>query len=410
MRILWHSNAPFVGSGYGMQTDLFTKLLKQAGHEVILSAFHGLRGITLQSQGVQILPGSNDGWGNDILGAHYDHYKPDVLVALMDVWVLEKPALEEAAITAWAPIDHDPIPPLVLEKLRQMAHVLAMSQFAVKQFNNHAIPHFYVPHGVDTQVFRPIARSEARKVWGMDEHRFLAVCVGANKGYPGRKQIDKLLKAWAKFIETRPDALLYVHTEPQSSNGVDLVKAAEFYGIPGENLRFPDLYRLLRGDYTPKLLAALYSSADVFVLPTAGGGFEIPLIEAQACGCPVITTDFSAPAELVAEGGYKIPVDPFDDLVMTLQYSEQAYNLRPSAILTALEAAWDARGDQTKRKNALEFAIQYDGNLVLHKYMLPALEAIAEHGINRTLARQTARRNERLALRKDEKKAEVVGD
>jgi glycosyltransferase involved in cell wall biosynthesis len=55
-------------------------------------------------------------------------------------------------------------------------------------------------------------------------------------------------------------------------------------------------------------LAALYRGADVFVLPYRGEGFGMPLIEAMACGKPIITTGKGPAAEFCsAEEGYLLP-------------------------------------------------------------------------------------------------------
>jgi glycosyltransferase involved in cell wall biosynthesis len=55
-------------------------------------------------------------------------------------------------------------------------------------------------------------------------------------------------------------------------------------------------------------LAALYRGADAFVLPYRGEGFGMPLIEAMACGKPIITTGEGPAVEFCSEQeGYLIP-------------------------------------------------------------------------------------------------------
>ena len=49
MRILWHSNAPFVGSGYGVQTKHVIEMLTKLGHEVLMSNFAGMHGRIMET-------------------------------------------------------------------------------------------------------------------------------------------------------------------------------------------------------------------------------------------------------------------------------------------------------------------------------------------------------------------------
>jgi len=56
-------------------------------------------------------------------------------------------------------------------------------------------------------------------------------------------------------------------------------------------------------------LGSLYRSADCFVLPTRGEGWGLPILEAMACGLPVIATDWSGQTEFFHSGvGYPLRV------------------------------------------------------------------------------------------------------
>jgi glycosyltransferase involved in cell wall biosynthesis len=57
-------------------------------------------------------------------------------------------------------------------------------------------------------------------------------------------------------------------------------------------------------------LAGLFAGADVFLYPTLYEGFGLPVIEAMACGTPVLTSSTSALQEIA--GGYAYLVDPLD--------------------------------------------------------------------------------------------------
>lgn len=404
MKILWHSNSPGVQSGYGGQTDIFARQIKNAGHDLMISAFYGLYGQRINVNGVMIMPGSRHSYGDDILGDHVERLKPDVCITLIDVWVFSDDTIKRSKMTPWTPVDHDPIPPAVLVNLNRCEHVWAMSRFGEIMMKNAGVKAqiHYVPHGVETNVYRPMNRQEARKPFNFKDDQFVVVSVAANKGFPSRKNLPALLKAWGKFAADHPDAVLWLHSDASGTySGLNLHDMARFYGCNPAQVKFPNEYDLDMGMYTPTNMNALYNAADVFLLPSAGEGFGIPAIEAQAAGLPVILSDFSAQSELCG-AGWLIAVDRFDDLDYTLQNSEQAH-IRPSLIVEALEKAYAARGDQKLRDQARDFAMQYDAGTVWREYMLPALEH--QTGITQERAARTAAR---LALRESQKEAEKV--
>ena len=62
--------------------------------------------------------------------------------------------------------------------------------------------------------------------------------------------------------------------------------------------------------YLPETdIAALYTCAEAFLFPSFEEGFGIPILEAMACGTPVITSNISAMPEIAGEGG--LLVDPY---------------------------------------------------------------------------------------------------
>jgi glycosyltransferase involved in cell wall biosynthesis len=66
---------------------------------------------------------------------------------------------------------------------------------------------------------------------------------------------------------------------------------------------------MVNAEFVDYQMGALYRSADCFVLPTRGEGWGMPVLEAMACGLPVISTAWSGPADfLTAETGYPLDV------------------------------------------------------------------------------------------------------
>jgi glycosyltransferase involved in cell wall biosynthesis len=91
--------------------------------------------------------------------------------------------------------------------------------------------------------------------------------------------------------------------------GVNLLALANICGIPDEALATSDQVKLHLGIPAEKM-ALLYNGFDVLASPSYGEGFGVPILEAQACGVPVIVTDWTAMTELMG-AGWLVDGDPF---------------------------------------------------------------------------------------------------
>ncbi len=279
LKVLWASNSALVPSGYGVQTDIFTRRMKQAGHDVTIYATFGHRSATLGYNGMDIIPAGAETYGNDLFVPYYNDYKPDVMVILYDAWVLYDNVLESIPVTAYAPIDHEPAPPKVAAKLHKARHVWAMSRHGERAMRKNGLDPCYVPHAVETNVYCPGDMDAARESWNVKPDKFFAVMVANNIGVPSRKHFERVMKAWSLFIEPHPNSLLYIHADAAGERGgLNLAEIAAYYQIPPGNIRFPKLHKYWRGDYSSESMAALYSAANVVLSPSAGEGFGVVVI------------------------------------------------------------------------------------------------------------------------------------
>lgn len=378
LKVLWASNSPLVSSGYGVQTDIFTRRMKQAGHDVTVYATFGHRGATLGYDGMNLIPAGAETYGNDLFVPYYRDYKPDVMVILYDAWVLYDNVLQSIPVTAYAPIDHEPAPPKVSAKLHQARHVWAMSRHGERAMRRAGLDPFYVPHAVETDVYRPGDMDSARESWNVKPDQFFAAMVANNIGVPSRKSFEAVMKAWSLFVDTHPGALLYIHADAEGERGgINLAEMASYYQIPPGNIRFPTPMKYFRGDYGADRMNALYNAANVLLSPSMGEGFGIVPLEAQSAGCPVIVSDFTAQTEL-GEVGYKIPIDPVDDVRYNPSQGSEQCMPKVSEILKGLEWAHENRKNVTLRTAARNFARHYDADLVYDKHVEPVIQIIAE--------------------------------
>lgn len=392
-KILWHSNAPWAPTGYGNQTALFTPRLK-ADYEVAVSAYYGLEGSPITWNGVPVLPGLGGEYGNTYLIDHARNYFDDdprggLLLTLLDVWVLAHPVIAKMNAASWVPVDHNPVAPDVAKYFRESAAIpIAMSKFGQKELEE--FDPLYVPHGIDTEAFKPRDKADVRAELGIPKDAFLVGMVAANKGRPSRKGFQQAFEAFRAFREKHDDAYLYLHSTVggEWAQGEELGQLIGSLQIPAEAVLIANQYRLQFAPPTAQMMSKLYSSFDVFLNPAMGEGFGIPIMEAQACGIPAIVTDFSAMKE-VCGAGWKVACKPY----WTPQRSWQAV-AEVEDIVTSLEAAYGQSA--TERKDmaaaARRHAMFYDADRVYQDHFLPALEEINHRiGIWDTTAKAAAK-------------------
>jgi glycosyltransferase involved in cell wall biosynthesis len=352
---------------------------------VAVHANYGVQGTITAWHGIPVFPAGYDGYSNDTAVTTWEHWAsqhPDratVLFTLFDVWTFKNPRFAEIPrIVSWVPIDHAPCPPEVLKWCaRPNVSPVAMSRFGQRMLAQAGISAEYVPHAIDTDVFRPGAVADdgrtGRQLLELPDDVFVVGMVAANKGtLPNRKRFAENLMAVAELMRRHDDVVLYMHSEPQgAAGGINLPALMAAVGIPGDRCLWVDQWAYHHG-ITATTVAALYTMMDVLLACSGGEGFGIPVIEAQACGTPVIVSDWSAQPELVGDG-WKVQGqpdwDPFQQSWFHTPFVHQ--------IVESLEDAY-GRGPGKVSQQARDFALGYDADVVFRRDWVPVLDRVAE--------------------------------
>lgn len=147
-----------------------------------------------------------------------------------------------------------------------------------------------VPHGVDTQIFRPCGDSERmsqRRKRGIAPDEFVFLNVGA---LYDRKGIPALLRAFAAIAGRHENARLVLKGIDSVYGSRAAVAAMMAAMSETERVAMQGKVSYRGGELSYSDLADLYRSADVLVSPYQLEGFNMPVLEAIACGLPVICT------------------------------------------------------------------------------------------------------------------------
>ena len=222
----------------------------------------------------------------------------------------------------------------VSESLKEVAVALGVRPDAIR----------VVPNGIDPALFAPSETSEARRRLDVPEGRSVVVSVAS---LSPRKGHQRVLEALPDVVAKRPDVLYVAVGGPglEGDTGPLLRRLIAEHGL-GDHVR---LVGARPHDEIPLWLAA----ADLFCLATSNEGRANVLLEALACGVPVVTTDLPPNREVVEPGvnGFLVPLGDASAL--------------GDALVRALDWPWERReiAAQAGRRTWEQTAAEVHGEL-----------------------------------------------
>lgn len=205
---------------------------------------------------------------------------------------------------------------------------VAMSRFGqaeIERVLGRAVP--MIPHGAST-AFHPVAPNDpgkyrgrtiqtkdaAKAAFGLQDR---TVILRIDR-HIYRKNYGAFFRVMRPILQARPDVVCVIHARAHDEYGNlhDLISREpgavndqpnSIYGWTHPQYILTGAHDTFRG-LSDEDLNVLYNAADVLVSPTMAEGFGLTLLEALACGIPVVSTNYSAIPEVVGPGG--VLIDP----------------------------------------------------------------------------------------------------
>jgi glycosyltransferase involved in cell wall biosynthesis len=233
---------------------------------------------------------------------------------------------------------------LVPRSARKASRVLTISDAARSdiiaryKLANELVTTIHIAPGIDFLHIDPHQIDTIRQKYKTSDRFILAV-----GNLQPRKNLQRLIQAFAKAKRSDqiPHKLVIV--------GQNWYQAHQIYDSVKEMNIEADI--VFTG-YIPKEdLRGLYAAANAFVYPSLYEGFGLPIVEAMACGTPVITSNIPVLTEVAADAAYF--VDPKDTdsicaaLLTVLSSTELQHQLSEKGLARAQHFSWRECAYQT---------------------------------------------------------------
>ena len=203
-----------------------------------------------------------------------------------------------------------------------------------------------VPPGVDLSRFKSMSQIEARDQLGVPRDHQMILFVGRIQPLKG---IDTLIRALALIRDREPDlvknvCVCVIGGDPQQDSDYEKSELARLKSLQAE-LELGDLVTFL-GARDQDSLIYYYAAAEMVVMPSHYESFGMVVLEAMACGTPVIASDVGGLSFNIEDGynGYLVPGrNPqamADKIVLLLKYRVLRDQLAEQALAWVTRYSW----------------------------------------------------------------------
>jgi glycosyltransferase involved in cell wall biosynthesis len=323
-KLLWVADFAAM-TGFGRVSGAILPRLKDSFEIVVLACnWHG--DPVEEQKDFRMYPASNRyqqaPFGEERIREIVEKEKPDIVFSLNDPWIVSEQyrriedlhKQKKFKFVGYLTMDSYNWTGGIDPHINDWDSLIAFTEFGAYEFLKAGInrPVAVIPHGLDTNVFYPIEKAEARRKLNLKDDLFI-VFNGQRNQF--RKRIDITIDAFAKFAKNKPNTQLYLHMGLKDQ-GWDVMqifaRAMKREGLDPNGRIILTAQTQGPPNVSVDLLNTIYNAVDVGVNTTKGGGWELVNFEHAACRVAQVVPNHTSCKEIFEGYGRLIRCDHVD--------------------------------------------------------------------------------------------------
>ncbi len=385
IKILTLSDHPLSPSGVGTQTKYMIDALLKTGKYEIISFGGAIKHENYEPMKIAedwvVIP--VDGYGTqESIRSVIRNEKPDILWFMTDprfygwLWDIENEIRANLPMVYYHVWDNKPYPVFNRPSYLSNDLIATISKVTDDVVRNVApeVECVYLPHSVDTDIFKPLAAAEKAtfRVENLREEDRDKVIFFWNNRNARRKQTGSIMFWFKEFLDEvgHDKAMLVMHTDPHDPHGQDM------YAILDDLRLLDGQISISTGKYPLEGLASLYNMADCTINISDAEGFGLATFESLCCGTPIVVNMTGGLQEQVTDGEewFGVGINPTSRAIIGSQDVPWIYEDRVAKedFINALRTIYDmtpkqreglglaGRGHVEKNYNFEEYGKKWD--------------------------------------------------